>query len=61
MGVYKYSIKDSLKYVMRQKRGKDIQRRVSPATLLSQSWKGFLYASENKIVLFKFLAQQVAY
>ena len=54
MGIY---IKDSLNDMMRQKRGKGIQRHVSSTTLLPQSWKGFLCASESRT---KFLAQQVA-
>ena len=57
--VWDVYIKDSLKDATRQKRGKGIQRRVSPTTLLPQNWKDFLCVDENKTALFKFLAQQV--
>jgi hypothetical protein len=38
---------DSLKSTTRQKRGKGMQRRVAPSTLLPKNWKEFLRLDET--------------
>jgi hypothetical protein len=55
-GVY---LSDSLKGTTRQKRGKDIRRRVVPTTTVPKNWKDFLRVDENKTELFSFLSRQV--
>ena len=57
--VWHVYLPDSLKGTTRQKRGKGIRRRVSLFTTIPKSWKDFLRVDDNKIELFKFLAQHV--
>ena len=51
-------IPDSLNAMTRQKRGKGTIRRVQPNTQIPGNWEAFLRISENKMELFKFLAEQ---
>ncbi|MES9879584.1 MAG: TCR domain-containing protein, partial [Sedimenticola sp.] len=51
-------IKDSLKRMTRQKRGKGTRRRVQSHTKIPGNWESFLRVDENKVELFAFLAQQ---
>ena len=57
--VWDVYLPDSLKGTTRQKRGKGVRRRVSPSTTIPKSWKDFIHVDDNKIELFKFLAQHV--
>ena len=47
----------SLKVSTREKRGKDIRRRVAPSTLMPKNWNDFLRINENKTELFAFLSR----
>ena len=50
---------DSLKNVMREKRGSGQKRKVLLSTRIPSDWKGFLRADDNKDGLFKLLATKV--
>ena len=51
-------IPDSLKSMTRHKRGKGTRRRVQPNIQMPGNWQAFLRINENKMELFKFLAEQ---
>ena len=52
-------VPESLKADTRSKRGKGVRRRVEPLNVIPGNWPEFLRISDNKTVLFSFLARSV--
>ena len=50
---------DSLKGTTREKRGRGVRRRVSATTKVPSNWQEFLRIDENKIELFRYIAEEI--